>query len=294
MTKRKLWYLLVEGQQDPETGVFGNFYAYGNHLGEALDKVIKASDEYRFFNHNLVEASLPDSFDIAGEKAGLIKITDDVYMRSTTYTYPLDDPDKGFIPPAGIVKSVGDGGYDDDLIKECFVAYGADENGIFEFELVLARQNLIDTFIKAIGFLPPIDGLSIYIKDHWESGLTELWVADHFTDKHTVVTFLNEQKENTLENGHLDIVIHSAKGATDLMLDDHKKIQLHTKDATVFNDFGKNIIGLGYKQTRNFYSLEFGYHHFHYRPAGSLIRSEFKEMLTEHNFKPADHIPGQR
>ena len=94
-----------------------------------------------------------DSFDLIGDNAELVEIADNVYMRPKTYTFPIDDPDKEFIPPVGIVKSVFEGEYEYDLIKENFVAFGADENGIFEFELVLEKENLIDTFIKTIQFV---------------------------------------------------------------------------------------------------------------------------------------------
>ncbi|MFD2890853.1 hypothetical protein ACFS5J_02370 [Flavobacterium chuncheonense] len=288
MIKNELWYLLIDGQQDAESGIVGNFYAYGNHLGDALDKTIKASNDYKFTNHNLTEASLLDNFDVIENNKELVKIADNVYMRPTTYTFPFDDPDKEFIPPIGIVKSVFEGEYEYDLIKENFVAYGADDNGIFEFELVLTKQNLIDTFIKTIEFLPTIDGFWIYLKNYWESDLTELWVAKHFTDMHMVIDFLKSQKKNTLENGYLDIVVHSLTGETNLTLDDHKKIQLHTKDEGVFNDFIGNIIELGYEQARDFYNLEFGYHHFHYRLVDSLTRTEFKQMLTDNKFELVD------
>ena len=43
MTKNELWYLLIDGQQDADTGVVGNFYAYGEHLGDALEKTIISS-----------------------------------------------------------------------------------------------------------------------------------------------------------------------------------------------------------------------------------------------------------
>jgi hypothetical protein len=289
MTKNELWYLLIDGQQDAETGIVGNFYAYGEHLGDALEKTIKASVDYKFItNHNLTEVSLLDSFDVIGDNKELVEIADNVYMRPTTYTFPIDDPDKEFIPPIGIVKSVFEGEYKYDLIKQNFVAYGADENGIFEFELVLTKENLIDTFIKTIDFLPTIDGFWIYIKNYWENDMTELWVAKHFTDKQTVIDFLKTQRKNTLENGYLDIVVHSLTGETNLTLDDHKKIQFHTKDEGVFNDFIGNIIELGYEQTRDLYNLEFGYHHFHYRLVDSLTRTEFKHMLTDNKFEMID------
>jgi len=288
MTKNELWYLLIDGQQDAKTGIVGNFYAYGNHLGDALDKTIKSSIEYKFANHNLTEASLLDNFDVIENNNELVKIADNVYMRPTTYTFPFDDPDKEFIPPIGIVKSVFEGEYEYDLIKENFVAYGADENGIFEFELVLTKQNLIDTFIKTIEFFPTIDGFWIYLKNYWENDLTELWIAKDFTDKQAVIDFLNSQKKNTLENGYLDIVVHSLTGETNLTLDDHKKIQLNTKDEGIFNDFIGNIIELGFEQTRDFYNLEFGYHHFHYRLVDSLTRTEFKQMLSDNKFELID------
>jgi hypothetical protein len=288
MTKNELWYLLIDGQQDAKTGIVGTFYAYGNHLGDALDKAIKSSIEYKFANHNLTEASLLDNFDAIENNNELVKIADNVYMRPTTYTFPFDDPDKEFIPPLGIVKGVFEGEFEYDLIKENFVAYSADENGIFEFELVLTKQNLIDTFIKTIEFLPTIDGFWIYLKNYWEGDFTELWVAKHFTDKQIVIDFLKAQKKNTLENGYLDIVVHSLTGETNLTLDDHKKIQLHTKDEGVFNNFIGNIVELGYEQTRDFYNLEFGYHHFHYRPVDSLTRTEFKQMLTDNKFELID------
>lgn len=286
MNKKELWYFLIDGQQDNETGVVGNFYAYGSHLGDALNKTIKAADN--FVNYNLTEASYLDNFEVIENNSELVEIAKEVYMRPTTYTFPFNDPDKGFVPPTGIVKSVYEGEYEYDLIKENFVAYGADENGIFEFELVLTKENLIDTFLKTIDFLPSIDGFWIYIKNFWENDLTELWVAKHFTNRQTVKDFLVKHKIDTLENGFLDIVVHSLQGDTNLTLDDHKKIQLHTKDETVFLNFLDSITDLGYEQTRDFYNLEFGYHHFHYRLANSLTREKFKQLLTDNKFELID------
>lgn len=57
MTRNELWYFLIDGQKDTETGVVGNFYAYGNHCGDALERVSNASEEYNFSNQNLTEAS---------------------------------------------------------------------------------------------------------------------------------------------------------------------------------------------------------------------------------------------
>ena len=284
----ELWYFLIDGQQDKETGIVGNFYAYGHHLGDALQKVIQASLDYSFTNANLTEASLLENFDAIDKNDELVEIADQVYIRPTTYTFPFDDPDKEFIPPIGIVKSVDEGEYDYDLIKEKFVAYGQNENGIFEFELVVAKPNLITLFLKFISLLPTVDGFWIYIKSFWDDDKTELWVAKHFTDKIILIDFLKTQKSNTLENGYLDIVVHSLTGETNLTLDDHKKIQLHTKDEDLLKHFIDQVIDLGYEQTKEFYSLEYGFHHLHYRPVDSLTRTEFKAMLKQNTFELMD------
>ena len=284
----ELWYFLIDGQQDKETGIVGNFYAYGHHLGDALQKVIQASLDYSFTNANLTEASLLENFDAIDKNDELVEIADQVYIRPTTYTFPFDDPDKEFIPPIGIVKSVDEGEYDYDLIKERFVAFGQNENGIFELELVVAKPNLITLFLKFISLLPTVDGFWIYIKSFWDDDKTELWVAKHFTDKNILIDFLKTQKSNTLENGYLDIVVHSLTGETNLTLDDHKKIQLHTKDEDLLKHFIDQVIDLGYKQTKEFYSLEYGFHHLHYRPVDSLTRTEFKAMLKQNTFELMD------
>jgi hypothetical protein len=283
--ENELWYLMIDGEKDAETGVFGNFYAYGSHLGDALDKAVNASVEYGFAKYNLTEASLLNSFEEIGDNEELVEIADDVYMRPTMFSFSLSDPDKSFIPPTGIVKSVFDGEYDYDLIKEKFVAYNADENGIFKFELVLEKKNLLETFINSIDVLTIVDGFCIYIKDYWGNELIELWIAKNFVEKDTIAGFLKKQEKNTIQNGYLDIVIYSLKGQTNLILDDHKKIQLQTQDEEVFKSFVGSIIALGYEQTKDFYNLEFGYHHFHYRLANSLPRTEFKQMLEDNKFE---------
>ncbi len=147
---------------------------------------------------------------------------------------------------------------------------------------------MIETFIKTIDFLPTVDSFWIYIQNHWDDAKTELWVAKHFVDKKAVVNFLTSNKTSTLENGLIDCVVHSLAGQTNLTLDDHKKIQLHTKDESLFDHFGKKIMGLGFEQTKDFYNLEFGYHHWHYRPGDSLGRETFKELLKSKGFDYLD------
>jgi hypothetical protein len=285
---QELWYFLISGDADEESGMYGNFYAYGEHLGDALQNTVIAAMLEDFSNANVLEASLLDSFEVIEDKDELLQLSDSVYMRNTTYTYPLNDPDREFIPPIGIVKATGEDEYDYDMISEKFVAYGQDENGLFELELVVGKEKLTQTFLKALDFLPIVDGFWMYIQDQWENGEMEPWYASHLTEKEQIVDLLMNQKVNTIENGYVKLVAHSSIGETNLTLDDHKKIQLHTKDEEVFRSFIELATSLGYEQTREFYNLEWGFLHWHYRAANSLTRDGLISFLQASGFEKVD------
>jgi hypothetical protein len=289
MNDRQFWYFLVNGQLDKETGAYANFYTYGTHLGDALSRTIQASSLIDLSNVSVIETTRLDNADEKFQLPDESKqLNEFVYFKEGLSCYDLDDDEPQFISPTGVLKSTDDGEHDYDLIKENFVAYGKNEEGIFEFELVVGKELLIETFITTIDFLPSVDGFWIYVWNHWDSKKTELWTAKHFVDKGTVIQFLREYKTSTLENGFIDCVVHSLTGQTNLTLDEHKKIQLHTKDTDLFNDFGKKIINLGFEQTKDFYNLEFGYHHWHYRPADSLDRDSFIKLLGRERFELID------
>lgn len=285
--KKEFWHFLVNGKHDHEFGAFANFYVYGLHCGDAMEGTIHFAETNAVTDAEIVEATCLDQFEDY-EPPNVIQIGEDAFMLNSLSLYPIEDTYSSFKAPIGIIKSNEDGEYDYELIKEAFAAYDKDENGIYVFELVADRSNFLDTFLKTIDFLPSVDGFWIYIADHWEDSKTQLWVSKDITDKRDVIDFLLEQKGNTIESGYVNCVVHCIAGETNLKICEHKKIHLHTKDKNLFEDFGFKIMELGYKQTKELYNLEFDYHHYHYRPANSLNRDEFVEMLKSKNFELLD------
>jgi len=284
--ENQFWYFLIGGERDEETGVSGSFYSYGEHCGDALAKAFTAAEENSFHDPYVTEAARLD--DVMGYKkpGDLVKLTDQVYWKSSVTTFPLDDHD--FVAPVGIVKGTDEGEFPYGLIREGFVAYEPDEDGFYQFELVVEKDGLIETFLDTISFLPGVDGFWIYIWEHWDNQPDELWIAEDFDSEEAITAFLIEHKLDTLENGYVDCVVHCFDGETNLTLDEHKKIRLSTQDGELFNDFIKQVMELGFEQSKDFYTLEFDYEHLHYRPAGSLPRAEFKEMLADANFEFAE------
>ncbi len=47
-------------------------------------------------------------------------------------------------------------------------------------------------------------------------------------------------------------------------------------------------MNLGFEQTNDFYNLEFGYHHWHYRPVDSMDRNDFIKHLRQESFELID------
>ncbi|WCO03596.1 hypothetical protein [Psychroserpens ponticola] len=283
--KREFWYFLLNGTLDDNTGVYSNFYTYGTHCGNCLAKSIEIAENEGIINPELIETCRLDNLEEFELPENAIEMNSDVFMLSNLNSYELKKEETEFTPPTGIAFGTDENEYETDLIKECFVAYGKNENEIFEFELVADNCRLIKTFFKAIDFLPKTDGFWIYLRDHWENEQTELFAGKDLISKENIIEFLKSNNESTLKNGFIDIVVHSKKGETNLTLDEHKKIRLHTKDESVFNEFIGEIIKIGFEQTRDYYNIEFGYHHWHYRTNKSLNRNKFKEMLSRKNFE---------
>ena len=285
-TQAQYWYFLISGPTDDSTGLVANFYAYGQHCGEAIANALQAATEELGINQpEATEAARLDILDDFEEPQDLVQFNDLVSSGATNYSYPLDSPEKNFVPPTGIIKSTEDGEFDYELIKENFIGYKSEGSDVYEFELVAEKSKLIDTFIQAINFLPQAEKLEITIKGHWESQSSELWVADLAQTQLDAASFLLENQSSVLENGFVECALYSAHGETRLILDEHKKILHYTTDEAIFSSFGSQIMALGFEQATELYNLEYGFYHWHYRPADSLDAPEFRILLLDAGFK---------
>jgi len=125
----------------------------------------------------------------------------------------------------------------------------------------------------------------LYLLDHWDDGSTELWYGENIVSESKAREFLTQNESSTLKNGFVDIVTHSIEGETNLKLSEHKTIQLNTKSEVVFKNFIGAFIDLGFSQTRDFHSIEYGFHHWHYRPLDSLDKPQLANQLRKQGFK---------
>jgi hypothetical protein len=285
LTQAQYWYFLIGGPIDDSTELVANFYAHGQHCGEALANALQAAtEEFGISQPEATEAVRLDILTDFEEPQDLIQLSDLVCSGPNNYSYPLDSAERDFIPPTGIIKAGEDGEFDYELIKENFIGYKSQGSDIYEFELVAEKGRLISTFIQAINFLPQPEKLEITIQGHWEGSSSELWVADLAETQLDAASFLLENQSSILENGFIECALHSAHGQTKLILDEHKKILHYTTDETIFSSFGSQIMELGFEQTTELYNLEYGFYHWHYRPVNSLDAPDLRMLLIDAGF----------
>lgn len=291
--REEFWHFMIDGRQDDQTGVLSNFFVYGPHCGAALQQALQAADDQGVAGAYAVEASRLDNLEDYELPDDAFELPSGVLMLPTRYTYPLGVDAPEFVPPTGIIKA-GDGDeeqeeHDYALIRETFVAYAADDEGFFHFELVVEQPRLNATFLQAIRSLPAISGFWLQLQEHWHDGPTELWVNQQLTSPAAIEDFLRTYRTSTLENGFVDCIVSAEIGDTSLTLDEHKTIRLRTQDEDVFVAFLRGIEQLGFERTTGeLYSLEVGYHHYHYRPHDSLSRPDFTALLASQGFELFD------
>lgn len=284
MEVEKEWYIFVEGEFE-NNGVFANFCCKSDGIGDSIELIKPFAKKEGFKNLKFIEATRIDNIPNFEYPGKMIDLSPTVKMMQALSLFEKDSTEYSFTPPTGIIFDTKEGEHDIDKIKEQFVAYTKNENGIFRFEIVIDENNLEHVFYLTTKFLNSIDGFWIWLHAHWEDKPKQLFFNKHFVSVEPILEFLVSNSKNTIENGFLDIIVHSIKGETNLTLNEHKKISLHTKSEEVFNDFIDKIIGLGYEQTKDMYDIEFGYHHWHYKSAGALERDEFCKFLIENNFE---------
>ncbi|TVT38567.1 hypothetical protein FNT36_20510 [Hymenobacter setariae] len=284
-TKNQYWYFLIGGPTDDINGLVTNFYAYGEHCGEALANALNAAtEELGIIKPEATEAARLDILSDFEEPEGLTRFNEWVLSGPTNYSYPLDSSENDFIPPTGIIKATEEGKFDYELIKEGFLALHSQEDNSFELELIAGKEKLLDTFIQSLKFISPIDRLEINIKGHWHNQKSELWAINVSELSAGIESFLLDNTTSLLQNGFIECTAVVDSGSTKLTLNEHKKVCFQTEDEKLFINFGEAIMALGFEQTTELCSLEYGFYHWHYRPTQSLDAPELRIFLLDTGF----------
>jgi hypothetical protein len=291
----QFWHFIIKGRQDETTGVAGRFYAYGEHLGEALEIAVKIAEQQGILSPHIIETYRLDNTGDTHPPDNAIYF-EHAFMLPELQTFSLTADEPAYIPPTGIIKSTDDYNFQISQIEEGFVPYDKDDKDFYQLKLAVSSTRFFDTCIKCINLLPAIDGFHLYIYDfeapedyfdvdRYDEKETELWANKSFITHQQIVDFLTENRSSTIENGFIDCIAHYNTGETKVRIDQHKNIYITTKDAALYNDIIDGVAAMGFAQLKKFITLHKHFYHFHYRPMNSLNQRDFIKLLKTEGFE---------
>jgi hypothetical protein len=286
--KQKLWYIIVDGYIHGDDAAVGNFYGAGEHMGEAVDRVLHAAQKVGFLTPRMSEAYYAELDDKTRQE--LLPLNDHVFFAPTKYFYPADEFRRAFIFPVGIALNANPAlkqtSADPDLITTAFTAtHAPNKEGEYEINMVLNRNFLKDTFFTCVRLLYPINGVFLRMRG-WDDGLDDVW-CNATDDPEAICRFLANNAHDTLENGFLEIAVTASERArrTTLILTPHKTIQLRSRLKPVHDAFVAQLEKMGLRHREKLHHIEQGYPHLHYRPAHAKNRRSFERWLPESGFE---------
>ena len=272
-----LFRVLIESVE-PDESFIQLFWSPASYPGQAIESVLKACIRRGIRNPIARELDYVH-FNPSRDKAVLDKKSNVFYARERIY-FPTE---KSFIAPFGIIASPQRGERDYELIKEGF--YLSKNDDIYDVEAAIEDDKLFSTFVELINRLPSIRVFWIKLAADWEdSDREEFWTNEKLNSSESITTFLTTNSRDTVQNGHVALTAYSDVGQTNLSIDTHKTIKVLTKSAKIQRTMAAVLRSLGFKELSRFYSLEYGYHHWHHRPFRSKSRTRLVSTLKKAGF----------
>lgn len=133
--------------------------------------------------------------------------------------------------------------------------------------------------------LPSIRVFWVKISADWEEkGREEFWVNEDLNAPELLASYLTDHWNDTVANGHVTLTAYSGAGQTNLSIDSNKTIKVLTKSAKMQGRMAAALRGIGFEELAELHSLEYGYYHWHYRPASSKSRAGLVAALKMDGF----------
>ncbi len=279
MDNKTFFTILIESV-GPEQSFIQVFWVWSKHPGEGIEKVLRACARMGIQNALASEADVYDFDSLRDHIVFDEKL--DVYLDETRHYFPTGNT---FAPPFGILKSCRDSELDYDLIREGF-SRSKCEDGIYEVEAVIGKDKLFNTFIELVKRLSSIKVFWLKIASDWEEkGREEFWTNDYLNTPERITDYLTIHANDTILNGHVALTAYCGVGQTNLLVDTHKVIKILTKSAKMQSKMVTGLKRLGFEETSELHSLEYGYYHWHFRPSRSKSRARLVAALKRDGFK---------
>lgn len=270
---------IVEWSEGEETSALCSVWAWATHIGEAVQKMLKCAEKAEIETPFLLEINYYDEDEVP--ETVITNDDGDTYIESECYEFP---PDGCYRLPFGVIHTGEEGEFEVEHIEEGYQII-KDDDGLFEVEVVVDKERILDVYFKSISSLPEIRTFWIKLQDDWDDfGKEEIFVNDNLNSPEKIKKYIIENKSDTFLNGHLTLTTYSDEGQTNLNISDHKMLVLISYDENITESFCELLKKENLTEKEELICIARGFNHFHYRHHNGLDRKELVETLQKQGF----------
>ncbi len=270
---------LIESNEG-ETSYFATIWASASHIGEAVERLLIVARDNEIKNPILVEL---DYSDVPDFPESVIQINGlDLYIADSGNYFPSE---YSYRLPYGVIAAGGESEVDVDQIRPGFSVIEYDD-GLFEIVVVVEEENLLQVYLETVRLLKDIRCFWIKLHDDWENkGTEEIYVNETINSVAKIEAFVRHNSLDTLLNGHVSLTAFSDAGQTNVNLNDHKMLVVLTYDKAFAKYVSKNLRENRLQELVEFFSIEEGFHHWHFRHPKASDRENLAKKLMHDGFK---------
>ena len=257
-----------------------NYWAFAEHLGEALELMKIAAGENELSNpvwrsaDYWGSAQLPEGVDQAENKI--------VFYYPMRYCFNSDSK-PALLLPYGVIGSDTKGRHD---YRDIHEGYLISKKGDLQLiEATISDTRLLQDYEDVVSVFDCLEVFWCRIHDHWYDRGEEFYVNRDLRTVEDVHKFILANSESTIRNGYVSLTSYFTEGKTNVTITDHKRLFVSSRSddcikraLTVLND-------LGYSRKRKLISIDGNMHHWHFRDPKGLDRDDLAKKLKMDGFE---------
>jgi len=272
-------YTALFEENDPVSPFIQVYWAYAEHIGEALEKMKKAA-----LNNGLKKPIWKqlDPYDIDNLPENLKDVSkEEVFWDEDRLFF---SPGDAFIFPYGVIPSCAEGIFDpENMVTGYQVSVKPD--GLLMLEANLPESRLVPMYLDLLHVFGDFRAFWYMIHEHWEGTEgDDMYLCERLKSAEDICRHLEDNAENSLYNGFCSLTAYVIEGSTNVSLTDHRRIVVFTYAREQLRRATDFFAGQGISDLGNLVTLDERIPHWHFRSPSSLGRRDLIQHLQSSGF----------
>ena len=282
--EKQFYTVVIEAEENGKDSFIQVYFAWAGDLGEAIHRVVRAAKEKESISNPLATEADPYEYeDFGRDREDITGYPDlEVFVARNRYYYPAEDT---FHAPPGIILScIENDSFDPGDLHPGYTCESGD-GGLVTITAVVPGAGLLDTFIALASIMPSIVVSWVTLCAHYENtGTVSMYTHEKLASPAAIERFLKEHTVDILENGHVKFTVYDNEGKTNLVITDHKEIQILTYSDKIRTDVCGLLDSLGLEEDGDLPQIGSHFYHWHYKPVTAEKRAGLTELLEAEGF----------